>query len=333
MGLRTYQASLRNEDLFQVDTVGDEVLKQKLIKRKQIKKNLKSSEILESIKTNSKVPALAHRKSKATKDEDKTKKIQGVSKKELRRLMALAGRVEGESKLKNSISKKGLVRAGTDDLWGTQDEVKTPSGIKMAVKDAQAIPKELQTLSTTGWSIATVAPETLKRAPVSVKEFDETPHAGKSYNPNASQWSELIDTEYKTEKVNEETRLKMEAYKDRIKHLMETLDNNEEESSGDEDEEEAANDDEEGESDTRLSLNKPAVNKKKTKYQRNKQKKHQEKLALQEELKNLKAQLRELENFEEIEKTVAETHSAREAEKKNRVGKEKRNKKHKLAWY
>lgn len=327
-------SSLRNEDLFQVDTVGDEVWKQKLIKRKQIKKNLKSSEILDSIKTNSKVAPLKHPKSQAAQDDEKKKKIQGVSKKELRKLMALAGRIEGESKLKNAVSRKGLVRAGTNDLWGAEEEVKVPSGIKLATKDSTAIPEELKKLSTTGWSIATVAPDTLKRAPMKVKDVEEIPHAGKSYNPSSKEWTELVNSEYQSEKAREEARLQMQAYRERIKHLMETLDNNEEEDSEDDEDEADENQEPQGNaeasSEIKLSLNKPSANKKKTKYQRNKQRRHQEKLSLQKELKQLKGQLRELERFEEIEKDVLEKQAAREAEKQTRVGKEKSNKKHKL---
>ncbi|SCV05798.1 LANO_0H15412g1_1 [Lachancea nothofagi CBS 11611] len=327
-------ASLANKDLFQVDTKGDEVLKQKLIKRKQIKKNVKSSEILESIKSNSKVAALSHPKSRSS-DESKKNKIQGVSKKELKRLMALAGRIDGESKLKNAVTKRGLVRAGANnDLWGAKEEIKTPSGIKMVYKEIQEVPEELKTLSTTGWSKATVAPDTITRAPVHVKDIDQAPHAGKSYNPSNSSWTQLIDKEYKGEKVKEDARLQMEAYKVRISQLMETLDRNEEEESENDstaDAEEAS--DAEDDSEIKLSLNKPVVNNKKTKYQRNKQRRHKEKLSLHSELKQLKKQLRELERFEELQKTVEEAHATREVEKASKAGKvskPKATKKHKL---
>ncbi|SCU82679.1 LADA_0C07228g1_1 [Lachancea dasiensis] len=315
-------SSLANKDLFQIDTEGDEILKQKLIKRKQIKKNVKSTEILESIKSNSKVPALAHPKN-GLKEEQKKTKVQGVSKKELRRLMALAGRVEGQSKLKSAVSKRGLVRAGDgNDLWGAEETIKTPSGIKMSTKKGQKIPEELKTLSTTGWSKATVAPDTLSRAPIVVKEIEKLPHAGKSYNPSNSSWTQLIEKEYQGEKAKEETRLQMETYKARISQLMETLDNEEElDSSSDEEANKGEDAEENEEESARLSLNKPVVNKKKTKYQRNKQKKHQERLNLQSELKNLKKQLQELERFEELNNSVDEAHVARQNEMANKVTK------------
>ncbi|SCU95616.1 LAME_0F12772g1_1 [Lachancea meyersii CBS 8951] len=325
--------SLANKDLFQVDTEGDEQLKRKLIKRKQIKKNLKSAEILESIQSRSKVPALSHPK-RGLKEQQKKEKIQGVSKKEVRRLMALAGRIDGESKLKNAVSKRGLVRAGANtDLWGAEEEVKTPSGIKMSVKTGQEIPEELKKLSTTGWSKATVAPNTITRSPVMVKSIDQSPHAGKSYNPSNSSWSQLIDTEYEGEKAREETRLQMEAYKARISDLMQSLDDEEEEEDSDDDEKSDKDEelDAQENAEIKLSLNKPVVNKKKTKYQRNKQKRHNDKLELHSELKQLKSQLRQLEQFAELQKSVEEAEAARTERTSQKVTKPaKGSKKHKL---
>ncbi|SCW03375.1 LAFE_0G09032g1_1 [Lachancea fermentati] len=317
--------SLVDDKLFQVDTEGDAELKSKLIKRKQIKKNLKSSEILEAVRTNSKVAALKHPKSSSKNDQYK---VQGVSKKELKRLMALAGKIDGESKLKTSVAKDGIVKAASSDLWGSSEEIKTPSGLKLNAKTRESVPTELLKQSITGWSVATVAPETMNRAPVVVKEIEKTPHAGKSYNPSASDWSHLVSKEYDEEKVKEENRIKMEQYKDRIQHLIETLDNNEEDSSGSSDDDSEQEDDDEDEEEIKLSINRPVENKKKTKYQRNKQRRHLEKIALQEELKKLRKQVHELEKLEEIEKTVTGNHEAKHEKKK--VSKERANKKHKL---
>ncbi|CEP60117.1 Nop53p LALA0_S01e03422g [Lachancea lanzarotensis] len=328
-------STLANRDLFQVDTEGDEELKRKLIKRKQIKKNLKSTEILESIQTRSKVPALSHPKT-GSKQAQKNDKIQGVSKKELKRLMALAGRIDGESKLKNAVDRRGVVRAGGDnDLWGAEEEIKLPSGVKLSLKQGQKIPEELKTMSTTGWSKPTVAPDTITRAPVLVKSFEQTPHAGKSYNPSNSSWSQLIETEYEGERAKEEIRLQLEAYKARISHLIETLDNDEEEEDSDDaeksDEGEDVEKDAQDDSGLKLSLNKPVVNKKKTKYQRNKELRHKQKMEAQAELKQLKVQLRELERFEELQKAVEEADAVRGEKTANRVGKpSKANKKNKL---
>lgn len=307
-----------DDKLFQIDTHGDEVLKEKLIKRKQIKKNLKSTEILEAIKTNSKVDVLKHPKlnnkhandSGSASNSKKNGKVQGVSKKELNKLMALAGKKMGESKLKTRVSKEGLVKSDSFDLWGETktDKVQLPSGIEIKAKK-EIIPKALLEKSTTGWSKATVLPKTLLEKPVQIAEFDDTPHAGKSYNPDKRQWSELLDHEYKIEKVKEETRIALDEYKAKIQHLMETLENSEEDSSSDDDNSDSesdGNDDENEDTEDKykLSLNPAIKRKKKTKYQRNKAKKHEERLQLQNELKELKRKVKELEKLEEIEQEV-----------------------------
>ncbi|KOG96172.1 Nop53p [Saccharomyces eubayanus] len=327
--------SLQNDALFQVDVEGDDILKKKLIKRNQIKKSLKSREILDAVKTNSKISALKHHKSGSG---EKSKKIQGVSKHELKKLMALAGRVHGESKIKNRAAKDGLIKSTAGDLWGSESspkkqKIKLPSGIELDVNEKGQIPEDLLKKSTTGWSIASVRPETLNVEPLAVKDFVELPHAGKSYNPNDKSWSELINKEYKDEKVREDDRVALELYRERISHLMETLeDNEEEESSSDEGEKEEENEDEQsGSSDdieVRLSINEPVKNKKKTKYQRNKASKHEEKVKLQQELKKLRERVKDLETVIDSEETRKT--SVVEPKNANKVKKSKKNKKHKL---
>lgn len=327
--------AVHDKELFHIDIDGDEVLKQKLVKRKQIKKNLKSSEILESIKSQSKVPALLNPKVKNKKNE----KIQGVSKKELNKLLGLAGRKLGESKLKARAAKEGLVKSGAFDLWNNDsvEEVKIPSNIKINVKKSQKtkVPEELLKQSTTGWSVATVAPKTISREAEQVKITTDVPHAGKSYNPSKREWSALIDMEFKVEVVNEQRRIELAIYQDKIKHLMETLDNKEEDSDSEDEEgvEENLDTRKAGEDQelldsrsNRLSINPVTQNKKKTKYQRNKQRRHEEQLKLRKELKDLKARVLELEKIEEVEKELSSkpipTHSIE--------GKVRKNKKHKL---
>lgn len=330
--------SLQNDALFHVDVEGDEILKNKLIKRKQIKKVLKSKEILDAVKTNSKIAALNHHKNSS----GNPNKIQGVSKHELKKLMALAGRVHGESKIKNRVAKDGLVKTTAGDLWGEESnskkqKVKLPSGIKLDVEKKDQIPEELLKKSTTSWSIASVRPSTLDIEPIAVKEFTEIPHAGKSYNPNNKAWSELINKEYKEEKAREDERIALEKYKERIRHLMETLDDNEEEESSSNEEEEDEEEENENENEStqcngsdkeiKLSINKPVKNKKKTKYQRNKAKRHEEKVKLQQELKELRQRVKDLEEVINSEET--EILSAIESDS-NKVKKSKKNKKHKL---
>ncbi|CCK72243.1 Nop53p KNAG_0J01620 [Huiozyma naganishii CBS 8797] len=315
-------AAVQDDSLFQVDNDGDRALRERLIKRKQIKKNLKSTEILDAIKTNSKVGALTHHKHRKGHSEElpggdahhgKGKKVQGVSKREMLKLLALAGRITGESKLENRVAKDGLIKSSSFDLWGDDKstQIQLSSGIKIDKSKTEKASKELLTMSTTSWSIATKTPKTLKEKPVTIKEFEQTPHAGKSYNPQKRDWSELFEKEYNLEKVREDNRIALEEYRERIRHLMETLDDNEEaDSSSSESESEAeAEDDEEGSVDMGLSVNEAIQIKKKTKYQRNRARKHEEKVKLHKELKELKQQFKELENLEEIVESIAVTKS------------------------
>lgn len=333
-------SSLKNDALFQVDEAGDEDLKARLVKRKQIKKGLKSREILDSIKTNSKVAALSHHKHDGAKVQaEKQNKVQGVSKRELNRLLALAGRVQGENKLKNRVNKEGLVKSGSDDLWGSDisttatkkgKKVKLPSGIEMDVKSKKEIPAELLNMSTTSWSIPSKLPKTAGIAPVQVRKYEDVPHAGKSYNPDTKEWNELINTEFEKEKINEEKRVQLAEYRERIQHLMDTLDDNEEESSsGSSDEEEEEEEDVDVDGTIKLSINDPVKNKKKTKYQRNKARKHEEKVKLNEELKKLKAQLKQLEQIEEIDITVQQSITIK-ATTASKVTKERKHNRNKL---
>lgn len=320
--------TLNDNALFEVDDTGDSTLKNKLIKRKQINKKLKSREILDAIKTNSKVGAVKHYKHDGMKE-----KVQTVSKKELRKLMVLAGKVDGESKLKNRMARDGLVKSASFDVWGSDNkdtQIFTPAGIKLDVKTKDEVPEELLKNSTTGWSIASVRPETLNLPPLSVRDIEDLPHAGKSYNPNASDWSNLIDKEYKLEKIKDDNRVALQEYRERIQKLMDVLDDSEEELTSDEDEETISDAEKEDESDDekiRLSVNEPVKNKKKTKHQRNRARRHEENVQLHQELKKLKEQVHDLEKLEETEIEVQLKHEAKQnaKEKKERV-----NKHHKL---
>lgn len=318
--------TLKDDALFQVDNTGDASLKSRLIKRKQIKKNLRSKEILDAVKTNSKVDAVKH-----LKHDEKKGKVQNVSKKELKKLMALAGKLDGESKIKNQMARDGLVKSGSHDLWGAKEVTKvfTPAGISIDVNDKVEIPEALLKNSTTGWSIASVKPKTLDVAPVQVREYEEMPHAGKSYNPHKMDWSNLIDKEYKLEKVREETRFAIQEYRQRIQKLMDVLDDSEEEdtSGEDEDDEEEVADDKTVSD--RLSINEAVKNKKKSKHQRNKAKVHQEKIKLQNEVKKLKAKVHDLENLEITDKLIQQEDEQRKAQQTIPKG-NKMNKKHKL---
>lgn len=320
-------SKLQDDKLFQVDDEGDLELKSRLIKRKQIKKTIKSQEILDAVKTNSKVDVVKHPKvSEKPKD-----KIQNVSKKELRKLLALAGKGVGESKLENRIAKEGLIKSGSFDIWGSSNDSKktTRAGIKVNIDSSSNIPSDLLEKSTTGWSIPSVKPATLDRPPEQVQEYEEMPHAGKSYNPDKKDWSELIMTEYTSEKAREDNRIAQRRYREKISHLMEVLNDNEEEedeedssSSSDERKEGEEQEEEQRDDSTTLSVNEAVKNRKKTKRQRSRAKKHEAQVKIHEELRQLKSQLRDLEKLEEIDSGIEG--------KPAKVRKPKKNKKHRL---
>ncbi|CAM9015951.1 unnamed protein product [Wickerhamomyces anomalus] len=250
-----------SNQLFSIDTAGDEKLNKKAVKPYKV---LKSTEILAQ---RSKAPGFSnpHKKS--------DNKIDGVKKKEIHRLMKLAGRVQGETSSNTIVEKDGLINTNAYDVWDEPE--------------------------------AKVAPSTLKEAPISVQEVEKLPNAGKSYNPSLESWKSLINKEYKTTKERDDKKQELEAQRDRVKTLLLTMDQKEEEESDDDDEEEEEEEEEEDDS-LSLSVNKPVVLKKKTKTQRNKQKKHQEREKLEKELKSLKKQITELQKLKVYEQEINE---------------------------
>ncbi|CDK25764.1 unnamed protein product [Kuraishia capsulata CBS 1993] len=279
------------QDLFMVDTEGDE----NQLKKQRVTKSLKSSEILAK---RSKAPGLEVERNK------KSNKIQGVSKKEVHRLMKLAGKVDGESQLKTRVAKDGIIKAKAYDVWN-EPEIVAPK---------LRLPKEAVT-SVTGWTAPKVTPATLKTAPITIIETEVKPDAGKSYNPSLESWKSLINKEYYKEKTKEEKRIALEEHRAKIELLIKTLDDNELDDDGEDTSipEEAQ---EEEEEDFSLSINKPVVNKKKTTAQRNKQKRHEERMRLQDELKSLKRQLHEMNKIKQITKAVKKTEAPSETKAK-----------------
>lgn len=308
---------LADANLFQIDDKGDENLQNKLVKRNQIKKNLKSKEILDSIATNSKVQPLGRHPNNHKHENGKTsdKKIQGVSSKKLKKLLELSGKsLSTKDRAAAHLENHGIVRKSkSKDLWGQEDGLVSanPTYLSKITKEQKAelsLPEELFTQSSSSWSTCTVQPKSMKIAPLTVRELESLPNAGKSYNPDTESWQKLIDTEYSLEQKRELRRLEIEQYRAKIQHLMETLDDNEEEDSSDEegdDDEEDKETKESGDDQVkRLSINPVVQNKKKTKYQRNKQKRHQEKVNLQKEIKALKERVKALENLNEVEQSI-----------------------------
>ncbi|KAG2732903.1 hypothetical protein G9P44_003893 [Scheffersomyces stipitis] len=265
-----------DEDDFVIDSTPSVSLQSR-----KVEKKLKTHEILTN---KSKVEALSH--PKGSKAETKNT-IQGVKRTEVLRLMKLAGgKYKDESKIKNRIDKDGLIHVQNKDLWGTEEIEETPVS---------------NFSSTTEFTQASVVPKTLKSAPIRVIENDlnkKLIDAGKSYNPSLESWKQLINKEYGLEHKRELTRQQMAEHREKIKELMNTLDVNESDSEDSENEQEEQQDEEDG--DYQLSINKPTQVKIKTKTKRNREEKHKKREGLQQELKELKKQLRDLTNLDEL---------------------------------
>lgn len=261
------------DDDFVIDNEGDN--------RKTHGSKLKSREILEN---KSKVPALVSRQVKHK-----------VSKKQAKQLMALAGRLNTDSKLKTRLDKDGIIRGKNVDVWADEEEVAQPDSYKKSAFKA--------------YMPATKAPKTMAHAPlaltVSTTEVGLV-HAGKSYNPELGSWKDLIDREFNAELSLEMKRQAMEEHQKRIQHLIETLDDKEIDTSGDEapEEEEEAAEDEDEETKYKLSINERTELKIKTKTKRNKEAAHKKRMELQAKLTNLKKQINDLLKLEDIQKEV-----------------------------
>lgn len=259
-----------DDDDFIIDTEGD-----KSVGGKSAKK-LKSTEILAN---KSKVKPLAI--------ERNNRKIQGVNKHEVHRLMKLSGKVNGESKLKTRVDKDGLFRAKNEDLWGEEPVDNTP--------------EILLKKSSSSHTKAKKAPKTLKTESIKLKEKEKHVDAGKSYNPSLASWKALINKEFATENEKELKRQELISHQERIKDLIANLDDNEEASSEEEQEEEEV---EESVQDYKLSINKPTEVKIKTKSKRNRELKHKKKMELEQNLKELKRQINELSKLDEYNELV-----------------------------
>jgi nucleolar protein 53 len=137
-------------------------------------------------------------------------------------------------------------------------------------------------------------------------------------------WKDLIQREYTTEKQREDIRLVLQEHAIKIKNLLKNIDNNEEEDDEDDNAEESVEEKEHTkEDDFRLSINKPVVNKKKTKTQRNRQRRHQESVKLHAELRDLKEKIAELEKIPEFESQIREP-SKKHATTSERIQKRKK---------
>lgn len=290
-------SEVESEDLFIIDEDADETIEKKLVKDNV--KKLKSSEILEN---KSKIPALVGKINKKNKD---GKKIQGVDKKEMIHLLKLAGKIKGYDKSDERLAKEGIINSKAYDVWDTplEDEILNSK-----------LPNALKENSTISFTKATIIPKTLKEAPIQVKKLENLPHAGKSYNPSFDNWKNLIEQEFFKEKTKEDQRLIFEEYRDRIQYLISNYEDNEIEEEIEDLKEDIEENIEENienqiKQDLKLSINPVTEVNIKTKTQRNKEKRNKERQRLENELKEIKLRIKELEKLPNILKQVEEKES------------------------
>ncbi|GMF08614.1 unnamed protein product [Ambrosiozyma monospora] len=106
-------------------------------------KVLKSPEILNST---SKIPALQTERS--LKNQKKTKnKIQGVDKKQIQKLMRLAGRVQGVNTAQALVEQQGIVTTKAYDVWSDGDDSKTDKKTKKSKPEVPEILKKFSVAS------------------------------------------------------------------------------------------------------------------------------------------------------------------------------------------
>lgn len=283
-------SEIESNDLFIIDEDADETIEKKLSNNKTLKK-LKSSEILQN---KSKIPPLIGKKTKKNND---SKKIQGVNKKEMIHLLKLAGKLKGYDKSNERLAKEGIINSNAYDVWDTPLENEIyQSNLPIALKENSSI----------SFTKPTIIPKTLKESPIEVNKLEILPHAGKSYNPSFDNWKNLIEQEYFKEKTKDDQRLIFEEYKSRIEHLISNYEDNEveqeEEDDDDNNNDNIDNIDEKEKITEELNLSINPVTKVhiKTKAQRNKEQKNKQRNRLENELKEIKLRIKELENLPDI---------------------------------
>ncbi|KAF5101672.1 hypothetical protein D0Z00_000746 [Geotrichum galactomycetum] len=283
-------ATLKSDQLFQVDTAGDDALKSK---RERKVKPLKADEILSR---RSAVPALTQGHAKS----EKNKRREGLSAGQVKKLLDRAGKSTVTKMRSNRVEAMGLTKAPTYDIWGDDDSasVDNSNSFIAHLKQATSYNKATTVPSSIGKNSMSLAPNRKVMKPV------EVPNEGKSYNPTIESWQALIKEEHEKEAKREEERLALEEKQNRIQLIISNYDDNGELSESDdedeEEEEEATKQDNNDDDLEKLSVNKPVENKKKLRKQRNKEKRHAERVKLESELKALKKQIRDLENIPKL---------------------------------
>lgn len=286
-----------NENLFFIDEDADESI-EKNLKKNNVKK-LKASEILEN---KSKVKPM-YKQDKVTK----SKKVQGVSKADMHKLLKLAGKVKGYDKHEERLSEEGIIKSKAFDVWET---------LTSEEKRFAELPEPLKEKSASSFTASNKIPRTMREGPIKVKHIEVIPHAGKSYNPTYENWKDLIDSAFFKEKTVEDKRIELEEFQMRLKYIMDNEHHSEVESSDDDEEEEdeEAKEAEEGEEDLekyKLSINPATQRKIKTKTRRNRDQRRREERAIREQIQELEAYLKHLESAPEVLEEVIQKEKER----------------------
>lgn len=308
--------SVPQDQLFTVDTTGDSSKS-----KKNDVKPLKADEIL--ARRSNVAPLVApHKKKDAPKSKGKT--VEGVSSKEIHKLMKVAGRAEGGDIVGQKADE------GDFDLW--DDEPQQPA----KKKD----PKDYAFLANTAPGGSHLkpkkAPKTLSEAPISflgdeLSKAVAIPEAGKSYNPDHEEWVALLKREHAREEEREKKRLQLLEQKKRIEELMAQQDKEVVDDSDDDDDDNEDSDDDDDQQNenvsSSLSVNKPVKVKKKVKSQRTKEQKRKEMDQMRQQVKTLKQQVRDLENLPRLIKQELALLEAKEQESNGKAGPRKRTRK------
>lgn len=253
-----------DEQLFALDTSGDNSIAKTHFKTAKV---LKVDEILAA---RSAIPAVSSRKRPGSNITDgviskKTRRANGVSYKDLERLRGIAyGQEQASGKL---TSTKNIVI--DYDPWAEETPVKELEQTELHEKKFSFIPQPQPIKE----------PKTLKQPPISLAESGRpvpavrVPEAGISYNPEFTQWDQLLQTEGQKELEREQKRLAEQAEERRIKELAAQPD--------------PESDDEDYETETDTDTEKPTkkMPERKTQVQRNKIKRQKEfeRMRLQEQ--------------------------------------------------
>ncbi|KAK9463051.1 ribosome biogenesis protein Nop53/GLTSCR2 [Lipomyces oligophaga] len=226
----TTYGEVEPEKLFAVDIIPSEE-----VRRKLGQKQLKADQILSE---RSAIPALISKKralEQATYDRKNKGKVQGVSYKDLARLLRKAGRqADAKTSLENFVP-DSYVRGKLYDVWADDASTGTigdNSGSleKKKAKDLLSNSEEINLPGTTSWTKFQKPPITLSEPPIKMKNISrsvELPREGQSYNPSLESWQALLKEEHTKVHREEKDRIRKEEEEEQIRILGERLDERE----------------------------------------------------------------------------------------------------------